>query len=94
MLVGGPGTSPALPATCRRCAELEEQVIYWRTREERTADALLHAKGVQGRVASPPAPKTTDGMAILAKGMGITEIDSTKSQQPGQAAMTGGDARH
>lgn len=80
--------------TCPRCAELKDEVIYWRTREERTADALHASKGVQGRIAAPAPPKSQDGMALLAKGMGKTEFDSTKSQQPGQGAMTGGDREH
>lgn len=95
MLVRGTGpSSPVTPATCQRCGDLERQVDYWRTREERTADALLHSKGVLGRVASPIPPKPESGMAALARGLAINEIESSKSKQPGQGSLTRGAGEH
>lgn len=94
-LVWGTGTtSPAPPATCQRCAEQEALVNYWRAREERTADALLQSKGVMTVVAAPPTPKAEHPMAQIARGMAINEIDSSKSQQPGQGSLTRGDRQH
>jgi len=82
-------------AACDRCPDLEDMIEaitidrdYWRAREERTADALLVSKGVATRVASPPSPPPINTMAAIARGMGVTEIDSSK--QPGKAALTHG----
>lgn len=88
MLVGGSAQTTELAPTCRRCAELHQEILYWRGREERTTDALLASKGVLSHVASPPTPSRPSPMASIARGMGISEIDSSKSQQPGQGAMT------
>jgi len=80
-------TDPA-PA-CARCGELAADRDYWRAREERTADALLQSKGIVTLVASPPRAKPTDAGALF-RGMAMSVIDTTKSQQPGQGAMTDG----
>lgn len=88
MLVSGSTQPPELASTCVRCVELKQEIAYWKGREERTADALLASKGVLSLVATPPAPPRSSPQAALARGMGITEIDSSKSKQPGQGAMT------
>lgn len=90
VLVSGPAHLPGLASTCARCAELQQEVAYWRGREERTADALLASKGVLSLVASPPSTPRPSPQAQIARGLSVTEIDSTKSKQPGQGAMTRG----
>lgn len=71
----------------RRIDDLDEQVRYWRTREERTSDAFFASKGVQSLVASPPKPRTDSPMAIIAQAAGIQSFDSRKT--PSRAAGQG-----
>lgn len=88
VLVSGSAYLPEMAPTCARCAELKQEIAYWKGREERTADALMASKGVLSLVATPPPPPRPSPQAMLARGMGVTEIDSTKSKQPGQGAVT------
>lgn len=73
--------TPAVPAAaCATCAELRQQVAYWRSREERTTDALLQrAAGISSPVAVDTQAERPGFLTGL-QGLGMTEIDSRKAQ--------------
>lgn len=90
VLVGSAVVSTAPAPACARCGELERDRDYWRSREERTTEALLmHSAGVAGVARTPPAnTKNPAGMALSA--LSISAIDSTKTlSKPGQGEMSG-----
>ena len=78
------GALPAPSRSCARCAELERERTYWRSREERVTNALLATKGITP-VAAAPVPVPMNPLAQATRAMQMTEIPS----QPGPDAMRG-----
>ena len=72
-------------------ARLEEQVAYWRRREERTADRLLEVHhGVSG-VATPLAPAAPSIAHTVMAAMNVREVPPDRTTDDTSAA--GPDAR-
>lgn len=71
--------------------DAERQIAYWRTREERATDRLLEVQGV-GPVARPLPKAPVNPMTTMLSALGVTEIDSRRTPQPGQGSDLSGDA--
>ena len=71
-----------------RQAQLEADVVYWRTRCERLIDAgLARRQEITSPVMEAVTPARPDGLAGLFSGLGVSEVETrTPSTPPGQAA--------
>jgi len=92
VLCGAPVPSTDAPAgSCARCRELEQERNYWRSREERVAEALIMREAGVAGVARPFQTSTQNPVAAAMAAMGKESYDPRlKQPAPHQQGATRG----